>query len=125
LGWDNDNEADGVVLLSPPNHEVREYLESQIPRLLRIEAEQRGRWPSMLQYSSSMSTFQFDEAAEILTKVLNGLRYDLINENEFGGWALHSLRLMKDFEYIATEFSQRIDSDQEGEKPGDSTVLWW
>ena len=97
FGWDNDNEADGVVLLSPPNHEVREYLESQIPRLLRIEAEQRGHWPSMLQYSSSMSTFQFDEAAEILTKVLNDLRYDLLNENEFGGWALHSLRLMKGF----------------------------
>ena len=114
--WENDNEADGVVLLSLPNHEVREYLESQIPRILRIEAEQKGHWPSMLQYSSSMSTFQFDEAAKILTEVLNGLRYDLLNENEFGGWALYSLRLMSGFEYIVTELSRRIDSDQEGEK---------
>jgi vacuolar-type H+-ATPase subunit I/STV1 len=42
----------------------------------------------------------------------------VINENEFGGWALHSLRFNRnDFEYIVTELSQRIDSDQNAKKP--------
>lgn len=98
---DSDEEADGVVVLGPPNREVAEYLDEQIPKLIQLEATRRGHWPDILAYSSLMSTFQFDETAGVLMKVLNGLRYDLINENEFGGWALHFLRFNRsDFEYI-------------------------
>lgn len=81
LRW--EKEANDVVRLGPTNREARECLKSQIPRLLRIAAEMVGQWPNVLLCASAMSAFKFDEAAEFLTTVLNGLGYDLINENEF------------------------------------------
>lgn len=111
---DKADKGDSVFLL-PPNQEVRQYLKVEIPRLLEIEAKQTGQWPDLVDYSSLMSKFEFDEAAGVLTRVLNGIKYDLLNENEFGGWALHSLRFHgSSFEYVVTELSQRIPSDKAG-----------